>query len=108
MPPWVATLAPSLKRKKSSVSEVLTVPRFCTMKGVCHPLGPPSVLVMFGRYTVNVGPGGVTGGGFSEHPGTKPLLHDGGGAVEIGWPFGVSAALTVSAPLTVTFCDVSV
>src|SRR6266550_5859603 len=26
----------------------VAVPVFCTMKGVCHPAGPPSVLVMLG------------------------------------------------------------
>src|SRR2546428_11518365 len=31
------------------------VPTFCTMNGVCHPSGPPSIFVMFGRYTVVVG-----------------------------------------------------
>src|SRR2546426_399229 len=37
------------------------VPTFCTMNGVCQPSGPPSIFVMFGRYTVVVGggPGGA-------------------------------------------------
>src|SRR2546426_12426295 len=34
---------------------VAAVPTFCTMNGVCHPVGPPSMRVMFGRYTVIVG-----------------------------------------------------
>src|SRR2546428_3529832 len=33
---------------------VAAVPTFCTMNGVCHPVGPPSMRVTFGRYTVIV------------------------------------------------------
>src|SRR2546421_11293873 len=39
---------PSANLYQLTSSVVLTAPLFCTMNGVCHPVGPPSVLVMFG------------------------------------------------------------
>ena len=49
------TSEPSLNLKKLTSRVVAAVPMFCAMNGVYHPAGPPSVFVMFGRYTVDVG-----------------------------------------------------